>query len=324
VTRYVLRRLAILPAALLLVNFLGFAYAHLVWPVQSAANPLMAATAEAAPLLPSYLAYVAGWLRLDFGSMPPAASPVLPAVAAASLASLGLITLALLVSLVAGVGLGIAAVQRQSGVAGWLTLLTTAGLAMPGFYIGSLLIMAALAYLMSGRLAGRHMPLPVQGFGWNLHLVLPVLVLAARPTAQIAQVTASLLAGEMDKMYVVASRSMGVPWRTIRRRHALRNIVAPVSIAFFSALRLMVGELILVEWIFAWPGLGRLLAFTLLGPRSMEPPRAIFLHPPTLALTLALLAALFLVTDLLTGLVARAADPRLRSTTAPDVEAARP
>ena len=99
---------------------------------------------------------------------------------------------------------------------------------MPGFYIGSLLIMAALAYITSGG----HMPLPVQGFGWDLHLVLPVLVLAARPTAQISQVTASLLAGEMDKMYVVAARSVGVPWRTIRRRHALRNIVAPVSIAF--------------------------------------------------------------------------------------------
>jgi peptide/nickel transport system permease protein len=154
-----------------------------------------------------------------------------------------------------------------------------------------------------------------------LHLVLPVLVLAARPTAQIAQVTASLLSGELDKMYVVAARSVGVPWRTIRRRHALRNIVAPVSIAFFGALRLMVGELILVEWIFSWPGLGRLLAFTLLGPRSMESPRAIFLHAPTLALTLVLLAALFLVVDLVTGLAARAADPRLRSATAAAAEA---
>ena len=48
-TGYVLRRLAMIPVALLLVNFLGFAYAHFVWPVQSAANPLMAATAEAAP-----------------------------------------------------------------------------------------------------------------------------------------------------------------------------------------------------------------------------------------------------------------------------------
>jgi peptide/nickel transport system permease protein len=318
VTAYVLRRLAIIPVALLLVNFLGFAYAHLVWPVQSAANPLMAATAEAAPLLPSYLHYAGGWLRLDFGQVPPSGAPVLPTAAAAALASFGLIALALMVSLTAGVGLGVAAVRTQSGVAGWLTVLTAVGLAMPGFYIGSLLIMAALAYITSGG----HMPLPVQGYGWDLHLVLPVLVLAARPTAQISQVTASLLAGEMDKMYVVAARSVGVPWRTVRRRHALRNIVAPVSIAFFGALRLMVGELILVEWIFSWPGLGRLLAFTLLGPRSNEPPRAIFLHAPTLSLTLVLLAALFLVTDLISGLVARAADPRLRADMVPAAEPA--
>ena len=94
---------------------------------------------------------------------------------------------------------------------------------MPSFYIGSLLIMATLAYLIWGPQGA---VLPVQGFGWDLHLVLPALVLAARAAAQIAQMSSALLVAELDKTYVVAARSVGQPWRAIRGRHALRNVAA--------------------------------------------------------------------------------------------------
>ena len=76
---------------------------------------------------------------------------------------------------------------------------------MQSFYIGSLLIMATLAYLIWGPHGA---VLPVQGFGWDLHLVLPALVLADRAAAQIAQMSSALLAGELDKMYVVAQRAV--------------------------------------------------------------------------------------------------------------------
>ena len=138
-------------------------------------------------------------------------------------------------------------------------------------------------------------------------------MLAARPTAQVAQVTASLLAAEMDQQHIVTARSVGVPDRNVRRKHALRNIIAPVAIAVFAALRLMVSELIVVEWIFAWPGAGRLLAQILLSPRTGGFPDAVFLHPAALGTTLAVLAAVFLLTDLAAGFVARMADPRLRA-----------
>jgi peptide/nickel transport system permease protein len=155
----------------------------------------------------------------------------------------------------------------------------------------------------------------VQGFGWNLHLLLPTVVLAARPTAQLAQVTASLLAVELEQQHIVTARSMGVPLSIVRRKHALRNIVAPVAIAVFAALRLMVAELIVIEYVFSWPGLGRLLAFVLISPRTGGFPDPIFLHPAALATTLTLLAAVFLLADLAAGVVARLADPRLRDAT---------
>jgi ABC-type dipeptide/oligopeptide/nickel transport system permease component len=311
--RYILRRLAVIPLALLLVNFAGFAYAHLVGPVQLANNPMFAVSSKPTPLLPAYWAYLKAAAHLDFGTLPPAGAEVGKVVLDAAVASFGLLTLALLVSVLIGSALGIKAVRNDpTRIAPWLTVITTAGLAMPGFYIGTLLIMAVLFYLVYGPAT---IQLPVQGFGWNLHLLLPTVVLAARPTAQLAQVTASLLAGEMDQQHILTARSVGVPLRTVRRKHALRNIIAPVAIAVFAALRLMVSELIVIEYIFSWPGLGRLLASILLAPRTGGVPGPAFLNPAALATTLTLLAAVFLLTDLAAGIVARIADPRLRAET---------
>jgi peptide/nickel transport system permease protein len=296
---------------MLLAHFAGFAYAHLVLPIQLANNPMFASTLVPDPLIPTYAEYWRGVLQGDFGTIPPAGAPVLAVVSSAALASFVLLALALLISLLIGVPLGIRAVRSSGGrIAPWLTALTTAGLAMPGFYIGSLLIMAVLWLNIYGPLGS---PIPVQGAGFDLHLLLPTLVLAARPTAQIAQVTAALMAAELDKQHIVTARSVGNSWRTIRRKHALRNIIAPLAIAMFAALRLTVGELIIVEWIFGWPGLGRLLALILIAPMGVAFDSPMFLHPPLLGAVLAIFAGLFLVGDLASGLVARLADPSLRA-----------
>jgi ABC-type dipeptide/oligopeptide/nickel transport system permease component len=308
---YILRRLVIIPIGLIAAHFAGFAYAHLVLPVQLANNPMFAVTMQPDPLLPAYWAYVQGTLRGDFGEIPPAGASVLTTVLESTLASFALLALALLIALVIGVPLGLKAVRSNGGrIAPWLTAFTTAGLAMPGFYIGSLVIVAVLWYLIYGP---TRMPIPVQGMGYDLHIVLPTLVLAARPTAQIAQVTASLMAAELDKPHIVTARSMGNSWRVIRRKHALRNIVAPLAISVFGALRLTVGELVVVEWIFGWRGLGRLLALILISPMGFHFDSPLFLHPATLGAVLAVVAGLFLVSDLAAGIIARAADPALRS-----------
>jgi len=321
--RYVLRRLALIPLVLIAVNFFGFAYAYLVQPGQLARNPFLAVTAEPTPVLPAYFDYIKGLLRGDLGALPPAGAPIGPIVGEATIVSLGLLTVALILSVLVGLGMGVAAVRTPgqhgrsgasegAGVAPWLTITTTTGLAMPSFYVGSLLIMATLAYLIWGP---KGAVLPIQGFGWDLHLVLPALVLTARAAAQIAQMSSALLAAELDKTYVVAARSVGQPWRTIRHRHALWNTAAPVAVVVFAAVRVMVAELIIVEWLFSWPGLGRLLAWTLIPPAVSAAPRPVFLYPPALAAVLTMMALILLLADLASGLLARVFDPRLRAVT---------
>jgi peptide/nickel transport system permease protein len=157
------------------------------------------------------------------------------------------------------------------------------------------------------------MPFPMQGFGWDRHMVLPTLALMARPMMQIAQLTAGVLSGELSKQYVVAGRSLGLTWRAIRTKHALFNILAPVILTITGSFRLLVGELVVVEWLFDWTGLGRLLAQTLVPPLlSSSAGTALFLDPGVVALVLTIFAALFLVADVLASFLVRVIDPRLR------------
>lgn len=311
---FILRRLALIPVALLLVNCLGFSYAFLAQGARAARDPYHAAE-EAPPLLPAYTAYVRGALRLDFGVLPYASGQdtVVAAIVRSGMASLGLIAIAGVISIVVGMGLGLRSVRAEPPCAAlWLTTITTTGLAMPSFFIGSLLLATAVAFLIWG--PDVPLPVPLGGYGWDTHLILPVLVLLVRPTAQIAQVTSGLLVDELGKQYVVAARSAGHSWRKIFRRYALRNVLPPVFVTIGGSLRLLVGELILVEWLFSWPGLGRLVAQTLVPAHLTSAEESLqFLNPPLLAAALSAIAAFFLLIDCMASFFAAAIDPRLRT-----------
>jgi peptide/nickel transport system permease protein len=183
---------------------------------------------------------------------------------------------------------------------------------MPSFYVGSLLILLSVAYaLWLGE--GRGLPFPLAGFGWDRHMVFPTLALMLRPTVQIAQVTASLLTGELHKLYVVSARSFGHTWRAVKRRLALRNVLAPVVLTIARSLRTLVTDLILVEWLFFWPGLARFLAFALIpASRTDMASSPYFLDPPFVAVLLTTITALFLVADFVASVLVRVFDPRLR------------
>jgi ABC-type dipeptide/oligopeptide/nickel transport system permease component len=91
-----------------------------------------------------------------------------------------------------------------------------------------------------------------------------------------------------------------------------------VILVVAASLRLMVGELILVEWLFGWPGLGKLLASALLPPNVasvglLSGATRNFLHPELVAGILTLFGLLFLLADLVSSLAVYAVDPRLRT-----------
>jgi len=317
--KFIIQRLLIIPLLLLLVNFLGFTYAHYARPIRAERTPYIQVE-EAGPLMPEYLDYLKTLVSLDFGleiATPDNARSNAPStlgetLLSATIASLGLLAVSLSISIILGLFLGFKATKNDPpDTSRWLTVSSTIGLAMPSFYIGSLLIIGLVFYVI-WRGPDTDMPLPLSGFGWDVHLVLPVLALMARPTFQLAQVTSGVLSAEIGKQYVIAGRSMGRTWRAIRVHFALKNVITPVILTIAGLQRFLVGELIMIEWLFRWPGLGRMLGWTLVPAEfTSSSGSPLFLNPPIMATVLTLIAALFLLTDLAAAIAVRYLDPRI-------------
>jgi peptide/nickel transport system permease protein len=302
--RFIIQRLVILPFALLLANFVGFAYAYSVAPIQIARNPYAFGNFELPPLIPEYLSYLAQLVKFDFGVMPNG-QPIHDVILDTFIASSWLVGLALLFSVVIGLLLGFSAVRMSPvRISSWLTGMVTVGLASPSYFIGVLLIALSIVYVIWG--PGMEPLVPFQGYGIDAHLVLPTLTLMVLPTVKIAQITSGMLVGEMDKQYVVAARSFGHRMSSIRGRLAFRNILAAVVITIAASLRLMIAELIIVERLFDWPGFGRLFSSTIVLTSHTNT----FLLPPLVAAMLTTLAAVFLLSDIIAGVLVRKFDPR--------------
>lgn len=304
--RFALRRISTFPLILLLANFIGFAFAFYFEPVVASSNPYVSGEVLIPPIFPEYAGYIAKFAELDFGTTYNG-EPVLEAIGRLGLNSLALVGIALAISVTLGIGLGRLAVRRDSlKVSAWLTVLGTLGLASPGFYIAILVITLALILTIYGP----GLVIPFQGFGWDAHLILPVLVLIIQPTVRIAQVTGTTLVDELQKQYVKAGISMGHTFAAMKNRFAFRSVVSPILQAIAYSTRLMIAELIVIERLFNWPGLGRFIGTVLRPPTGFFD--AAILTPSTMAGLLTMLVLLFLLIDFTTLFIARVVDPRLR------------
>ena len=303
-------RVLLLILLLVAANFGGYAYAFLARTISG--NPFFARETQTGTLWSGYSHYVQGMLQGNFREVAVYQDDFFLILGRAAVASAGLLVLALVISVGLGLLIGLLGVRlNPPGVRDWLTGITILGLSTPAFFIGRLGVALLLLLTIYARLG--NIPLPIQGYGWDWHLILPLVALCVRPTAMIAQVVAALLAGELGQQYIVAARGKGLAERRVIWHHALRNVWAPVAHALAGSVRLLVADLIVVEWLFGWPGLGFLMAATLIPAQvASATVDAGFLDPPLVASLLTIFAAIFLITDLLAGALARAADPRQR------------
>jgi peptide/nickel transport system permease protein len=304
---YITRRLLAIPVILLAVNLIGFAYGYIMLyrvDITILRGPYAQRIGVESPsFFQLYTEYLRGFFGGNWGVLPNG-QLARESIAHTALVSLGLVLISLSLSVAAGVFLGWRAAKSEPPrISGWMTVMATIGLAAPSFYIGALLISLSVIYIIWGW--GSEPLLPFQGFGWDAHLILPVLALALRPMMQIGQVTSGLLADEFSRQYVVTARSFGYSMKRIRERHAFRPIIAPIALVVSGSLRILVAELIIIERLFNIPGMGRLIAGTLI--ITTEP------NPAVIASLLTVLALFFLVADFIASVVARAVDPRLRS-----------
>ena len=198
-----------------------------------------------------YMNFLVKALHGDFGRSIVTQIPVTTLVGNAMLATLVLASASLLISLPIGLSLGVVGAVKKDSI--WDTLATASavtGLSMPAYLSGLLLI-----WLFSVRLGW----LPTAGNQEPTSIVLPAVTLAATTMPVVARMTRSSVLEVLRQDYVRTARSKGLNPRVVLLRHVMRNAAIPIITVIGLQLGYLFSGAIIVETVFGWPGLGRLL-----------------------------------------------------------------
>lgn len=310
---YLLRRLLAVFLVLAIVTFAVFAITTML-PGNAAimilgeyATPEAVAALEKQlhldqPWYAQYLSWVAGILHGDFGTSLRLSLPVTQVVGEAFVNSAMLGATALVVVTITAIPLGaLAALKRGTGMDLGLGLFSYLGTALPEFVTATLLLVFFAAPSQGLFPAGGFVAPWEDLGGFAAHVVLPAATLGLVLMAHISRQVRSEMSEVLSSDYIRAARLKGLTEKRVIRRHALPNSLAPAIAVISLDIGYLLGGIIVVEEIFAWPGLGRLLIYALEN-RDL---------PVIQAVTL-LLAAVYALSNLLSDIVIALLDPRVR------------
>jgi ABC-type dipeptide/oligopeptide/nickel transport system permease component len=244
-------------------------------------------------LVEQYGLHVRSLLQGDFGLSFYERRPVLTMYTERLAATVSLSGGAFILSLLIGIPCGIlAAIKRQTMIGRFLMSGAMLGYATPHFILGILFILTfslLLGWLPS---AGNHTV---------AHWVMPTLTLAAALAAAVARFTRSAILEVLSQDYVRTARAKGLIEHVVVLKHALRNALIPViTILGLQATALVAGSVV-IETVFAWPGIGELLVTAVIGRDY-----------PTVQCGVMLIAALVVLVNFSVDLLYAVVDPRIR------------
>ena len=254
------------------------------------------------PVMVRYFAWVGGMLVGDFGSSYTYSSPVIELIGERAIVSLPLAVIALLLSTLIAIPVGMFAAARRGRLADTSVMgITQLGVAVPNFWFALLLIYVFAVWL---RLV------PAGGFaGWQdgiwpgvRSLLLPAIALALPQAAILARVTRSAMLEVLGEDYIRTARAKGMPRRIVLWRHALRNALIPVLTILGLQFSFLLAGTIIIENVFYLPGLGRLV-FQAITQRDLIVVEGVVM----------LLVASVVLVNLAVDLAYAIVDPRLRS-----------
>ena len=246
------------------------------------------------PLAEQYGKFLLNAVQLDLGNSFISDLPAMEEVANRSVKTLQLGVAALVFSLALGLPLGIIAALRRASPTDWFArLLAVLGQATPNFWLGLMLI-----FFFAVQLGW----LPTGGSGSFKHIILPTVTLGLLSCAAAMRLTRSGMIDVMGTDFVRTARAKGLREGTIITRHALRHALLPVA----TILGIQVGRLIagsvIVEQVFAWPGVGRLMLHTITVGDF-----------PVLLAGILVISAAIVIANILVDLSYPIIDPRIRA-----------
>ena len=299
---YVLKRIGLAILTIWVVITITFFVMHAVpggpFVGEKATTPAVQAAMEAKygldkPVLEQYFTYLGDIvLRFDFGpSLKQRGRQVIDIIADGMKVSAKLGLIAAFGALVVGIVLGaVAALRRNKVIDKVIMVITTAFVSMPSFIAGALLLTIFAVSL--------HL-LPANGAQKN-GLILPVVTLGLYPMAYITRLTRSSMLDVLGQHYIRTARAKGVPGFKVIFGHALKNSLIPVITYFGPMLAYIVTGSIIVEQIFAVPGIGRAFVNSITGRDY-----------PLIMGTTIILACLIIIMNLVSDLLYKIVDPRI-------------
>lgn len=303
--KFILKRLAMLIPVVLGVSFLVFVIMNLAPgdPVEMylgdnyTQEAYDAKTRELGldqPYFVRYLKYVGNAITGDMGTSFSTGRPVTQEIAARLPSTLVLATAAIAFAIIVGIPLGtLSAVRQYSVMDSFSMLLALIGVSMPNFWFGIMLILLFAATLKW---------LPAANFNGFKSLILPAITLSANSLAMITRMTRSSMLETIRQDYIRTARAKGHKELTVIVRHALRNALIPVVTTIGLQFGFAIGGAVLVETVFSWPGIGRLLVETIK-----------FRDTPMVMGIVLLIAVMFSIVNLCIDILYAFLDPRIRA-----------
>lgn len=310
----VLRRLAQLLLVLVGVSVLAFLIVHLV-PGDAAQIQIGATDASPAklamlrhemgldrPLPLQYVSWLGEILRGNFGVSFDTGRPVLAEIADRAPVTAELTVAAFLLALVLALPAGCAMASLRGGRSDFIVrLLSVIGLTMPSFWLGTLLLYGASATVPSLAVVG-WVPFASDPLGNLSRLVLPAIALALPVVASLARILRASLVEALAQDYVRTARAKGLPPWVVLARHALANAIIPFMTSAGILAGYLFGGSVVIEQVFALPGLGRLMVGAI-EARDY----------PLVQAAILLATVIFVVVNFLVDMLVMVADPRARA-----------
>jgi peptide/nickel transport system permease protein len=252
------------------------------------------------PIYEQVVSGLYGFLRFDLGNSLQDGRPVARLVVDTFPVSFVLVISATLVGIIIGMFLGtIAAIKRNSVLDWFATVFATLGISTPVFVSGTFFI---YLFCLHWRLvpAGSYVPLFENPWDFFKRLLLPVITVGFAQGAEITRMTRSCMLETLRADYITTARSKGLKESVVLVKHALRNALIPVVAMIGVQFGSMFGRTVLIEAIFGWPGM-----------MSAMVTAARFHDFPVVRGILMVIAAVFILINLVTDLTYAYIDPRI-------------
>ncbi|MEM8257604.1 nickel ABC transporter permease subunit NikB [Morganella morganii] len=245
------------------------------------------------PIMTQYFHWLSDALHLDFGISYATQKPVLPDLLYFLPATLQLAGLALALTIILSVPMGmLAARYREKWPDQLVRVIAFIGVSMPNFWLGFLLIL-----LFSIHLGW----LPPMGKGEAKHLIMPVIAISLMSLAINARLLRASMLEVAGQRHVRYARLRGLSEMTVERSHILRNAWLPVITAIGMHIGELLGGALIIESIFSWPGVGRYAVSAIMNRD----------YPVIQCFTL-LMVVIFVLCNLVVDIIYAIADPRIR------------